>query len=438
MTPRRRTTPPTTTNPAPGVHEPQSRRRRTAISTTNRNLDGYEPQSRRKGRGGVALVGLAMVLAACGGGSDDDGAGDGPAPGTTAAEAGSALDLAEVCPATVVMQQDWQPQAEHGAMYELVGEDHEIDTEAKSVTGSLVAGDVDTGVQIEVRPGGPNVGFQSVAALMYLDDDITVGAVNTDSAIVNHEAQPTVAVVSQLTVSPQILMWDPETYPEAETVEDIVATDATVVTSGPVLPALVASTTEFDLSRSDTSYEGTPARFVSDPSIVQQGLLTNEPYVYENEVEPWGRPVASGLLAEVGHSTYPGPVAVRADRVEELAPCLERLVPVLQQSQIDFLADPGPATDLILDLVESYQLSWTYSEGVAQYSVETQLAEDLVHDDPASGTFGAFDPERMQEIVDTYLPVLVDQGAVSFDTLDPAQLYTNEYLDDSISMADQS
>ncbi|MGC5614587.1 hypothetical protein [Georgenia sp. Z1491] len=384
----------------------------------------------------VAVVGTALLLAACGGGSTDDDAAAGPAPGATAAEAGSALDLAEVCPATVVMQQDWQPQAEHGAMYQLVGDDHEIDTEAKSVTGSLVAGGVDTGVQIEVRPGGPNVGFQSVAALMYLDDDITVGAVNTDSAIINHEAQPTVAVTSQLTVSPQILMWDPETYPEAETIEDIVATDATVVTSGTVLPALIASTTGFDLARSDTSYEGTPARFVSDPSIVQQGLLTNEPYVYEHEVEPWSRPVASALLAEVGHSTYPGPVAVRADRLEELSPCLERLVPVLQQAQIDFLADPGPATDLILELVDAYQLSWTYSAGVAEYSVDTQLDADLVHDDPASGTFGAFDPARMQEIVDTYLPVLVAEGAVTFDELDPNVLYTNEFLDDSISLAD--
>ena len=39
------------------------------------------------------------------------------APAAAAAPAGGPLDLAAGCPATVVMQQDWQPEAEHGAMY---------------------------------------------------------------------------------------------------------------------------------------------------------------------------------------------------------------------------------------------------------------------------------------------------------------------------------
>ncbi|MGO1173252.1 MAG: hypothetical protein ACTMKU_02990 [Actinomycetaceae bacterium] len=417
-----------TAAPARGTASP-------ARATTPSARRSSAPTAGRGLRTAAGILVAAALLAACGGGDDGaGGAADGPAPGTTAAEAGSALDLAEVCPATVVVQQDWQPQAEHGGTYHLVGDDYTIDTDAKSVTGSLVAGDVDTGVQVEVRPGGPNVGFQSVAALMHLDDDITLGAVNSDSAIINHEAQPTVAVVSQMTVSPQILMWDPETYPEAETIEDIVATGATVVTSGTVLHALLADRTEFDPADADSSYEGTPARFVSDPSIVQQGLVTNEPFVYEHEVEPWSRPVAHALLAEVGHSTYPGPMAVRADRLEELSPCLERLVPVLQQSQIDFLADPGETLDLVVELVEAYQLSWTYSPEVADYSVRTQLAEDLVHDDPASGTFGAFDPVRMQEIVDTYVSVLEAEGAIGFGSLDPTELYTNEFVDEGISM----
>src|SRR3546814_17356034 len=90
-------------------------------------------------------------------------------------------------------------------MYALVGDDYTIDTDTKTVTGSLVAQGVDTGVDIEVRPGGPNVNFQPVPALMYLDTDILIGAVNTDAAIVAAADQPTVAVASQLTWSTQIL-----------------------------------------------------------------------------------------------------------------------------------------------------------------------------------------------------------------------------------------
>ena len=144
----------------------------------------------------VATAGLALVLTACGGGDSDDTAAGGGEPAGDAAETGGALDLSDVCPATVVMQQDWQPEAEHGAMYYLVGDDYTIDADAKTVTGSLVLDGTDTGVDIEVRPGGPNVNFQPVPALMYLDTDILIGAVNTDAAIVSAADQPTVAVAS--------------------------------------------------------------------------------------------------------------------------------------------------------------------------------------------------------------------------------------------------
>ncbi|WP_163540883.1 hypothetical protein [Occultella kanbiaonis] len=389
--------------------------------------------NRKMSIAGLSAAGL-LALTACGGASDAADDPTGSELDATVAEAGSAFDLSDVCPATVVMQQDWQPEAEHGAMYNLVGSDYTIDTDAKSVTGSLVVDGVDTGVDIEVRPGGPNVGFQSVPALMYLDDDITLGAVNTDTAISGYETQPTIAVTSQMTVSPQILMWDPDTYPGATTIEEVVSQGAVVVTSGDVIPTLLAETTSFDLANSDTSYEGTPARFVSDTTITQQGFATAEPYIYENEIAEWGRPVAYQLLAEVGYNIYPEPLAVRADKLDELSDCLARLVPIMQQSQIDYLADPGPTNELIVELVEAYDLSWTYSLGVADFSAAAQVSEGIVTDDPASGVFGQFDPERMQAIVDTFVPLLEAQGLITVTDIDPAELYTNEFIDASISM----
>jgi len=378
----------------------------------------------------ATALAAALVLSACGGGEESGAAG---APAAPAAEAGGPLDLTGACPATVVLQQDWQPEAEHGSMYSLVGPDYEIDASSKSVKGSLVAQGVDTGVDVEVRPGGPNVGFQPVPALMYLDDTITLGAVNSDAAIAAFADQPTVAVASQLTVSPQILMWDPESHPGAKTIREVAAAGVPVLTSGDVVPALLVNKGIIQRPQVDTSYEGTPARFVSDPTILQQGFATAEPYVYQNEIQEWGKPVGYEPLANYGYSIYPEPLAVRADKLEELRPCLQKLVPIMQQSQIDYLKDPAPTNRLIVELVEAYQTGWSYTPGVAEYSAKAQVEQGFVKNDPASGVFGKLDPDRMREIVSTFGPILQAQGTIS-SVPDAESLYTNDFIDPNIKM----
>jgi hypothetical protein len=371
----------------------------------------------------------ALVLAACAGGETAPAAG----PAASGAPAGGPLDLTGACPATVVMQQDWQPEAEHGGMYSLVGPDRTIDANAKLVRGSLVAQGVDTGVDIEVRPGGPSVGFQPVPALMHLDDSIVLGTVYSDTAIATSANQPVVAVVSQLTTSPLMFMWDPASHPGAQTLRDVAASGVPLVTSDPVIPALLEGQGIISPAQVDTSYDGSPARFVSDPRILQQGYATTEPYLYEHEISAWGRPVANQKLADYGYTVYPSPLSVRADRLEQLRPCLEKLVPIMQRAQLDYLADPGPTNALIVELVEAYQTGWTYSPGVADYAVRAMREEGLVTNDPASGVFGQFDPARMEQIVSTFGPLLQAQGTIA-EVPAPDTLYTNEFIDPSIRM----
>jgi hypothetical protein len=384
-----------------------------------------------------------LALAACGGGGGTAAA-PSAAPGTgqnaaaaPAAPAGGPLDLKGAgCPATVVMQQDWQPEAEHGAMYALVGPDKTIDTNTKSVKGSLVAQGVDTGVDVEVRSGGPNTGFQTVPALMYLDEAITLGAVNTDQAITTAAAQPTVAVTSQMTISPQMLTWDPASHPGLNTIREVAATGATVLTSGDTktISSLLISQGVMKPEQSDTGYQSTPERFVADPTILQQGFATAEPYIYENEIPQWHKPVKNERLYEYGFTIYPEPLAVRADKLEQLRPCLQKLVPVMQRAQLDYLANPEPTNQLIIDLVNAYQTGWTYSKGVADFSVKTQLEGGFVTNDPASGVFGKFDPARMKQIVDSFWPIFAKEGTVTGSAPDPATLYTNDFIDNAIKM----
>ena len=56
---------------------------------------------------------LTLVVAACG---DGMGGGEG---GQTITGRGDSL--AGVCPHTVVIQSDWEPEAEYGALYQLLG-----------------------------------------------------------------------------------------------------------------------------------------------------------------------------------------------------------------------------------------------------------------------------------------------------------------------------
>lgn len=381
--------------------------------------------------GSVLTLTSLLALTACSSGDDEASA---AALDVSAAEAGSPLDLSDVCPATIVMQQDWEPEAEHSGMYSLVGSDYTVDADKKRVSGSLVAQGVDTGVDIEVRPGGAAISYQSVASQMYVDTDIMLGAATTDAGMASSKDQPVTAVVAQLNMSPQIIMWDPESYPGAETIAEIAEQGASIVVSGggSNLGAMLSGNGTVPADQIDPSYNGDPSRFVGDPTIAQQGFATAEPYIYENEISAWGKPVAYQLASEVGYTVYPEPLAVRSGELEELTPCLTKLVPILQQAQIDYLDDPESTNNLIVELVETYNTGWVYSKEVADYSHEKMLELGVIQTD-TSGIFGGMDEARIQGVIDSFGPILEASGTELKEGLAPADLFTNEFLDESIT-----
>ena len=132
------------------------------------------------------------------------------------------MSLAGDCPETVVIQTDWMPEAEHGFLYQMVGEGYEIDAGKAYVTGPLIdAGGNDTGVEIQIRSGGAAQNFSPVTQIMYADDAVTLGYVYTDEAIQFSGDFPTVAIESGFEKNPQMIMWDPETYPDVTGIADL-------------------------------------------------------------------------------------------------------------------------------------------------------------------------------------------------------------------------
>jgi hypothetical protein len=349
---------------------------------------------------------------------------------------GDRLSLAGVCPKNVVVQTGWYPQIERGAVYALVGKNPRIDAGRKRVSGRLMAQGRDTGVSIEVRAGGPAIGFEQVSAQMYLDTSITLGDMSTDESVQNSLRQPTLAVVAPLEIDPQAILWDPATYPTFNTIVDIGQTDTPVLVFGgaPITDYLVGSGI-LRATQIDESYDGSPARFVaSGGKIAQQGFVTNEPYLYEHEVKAWDKPVAYELVYDTGYVIYPRTtLAVRdADR-QRLSPCLRKLVPIIQHAEVDFLADPRPTIDLILKLVEAYGGGFVYSRGLADYGVKQLTMLGLVGNG-TNRTLGDFDPKRVQKVIDIVTPILAAHNKSTKPGLRPEDITTNEFIDPLIGL----
>ena len=383
----------------------------------------------------VLPVAAALVLAACGGDDGGDASDTTAAGGTeTTAAGGGAGSLAGVCPDTIVIQTDWNPQAEHGASYVLVGDGYTVDADKKTVKGPLVAGGVDTGVDVEVRIGGPAIGFQTVSAQMYQDTSITLGYVSTDEAVAGSAEQPTLAVLAPLEKNPQILMWDPESFPGVTKVADMPDT-VKVVTFGPaVYQQWMVAQGIVTADQLDGSYDASPARFVAEAGeIVQQGFASAEPYIYENEVPEWGKPVAYELIHDMGFEIYSQALAIRSADKDALSGCLKAFVPIYQQAAIDYLNDPAETNALMLELIEKYNTGWVYSEGVAEYSVATQKELGLVGNGP-DDTLGNMDEARVQTVIDELLPIFEEEGTPVKEGITAADIMTNEFVDPAIGL----
>jgi hypothetical protein len=407
----------------------------------------------------IAVVGIA--LAACGDDDDDDGSsattGATIAPATSAAGpattggpettaggtettagvpettgGGEAVDLASVCPDPIVVQTDWFPESEHGALYNLVGEGYEVDVDQQVVSGPLVAGGQDTGVGIDIRTGGPAIGDQTVAAVTYADDSITLAYANTEAQVLQDDVTPLISVVAPLEINPQIIYWDPETYPDVETLADLGEENITInVFGGGVFSEVFVGNGTWNAGQIDPSYDGSPARFVAeDGAIAQQGFASSEPYTYEHVFEEWGKPVAYQTFHDAGFQVYSQTLSVREADLEELRPCLEQFVPIIQQSAIDFLNDPDRANAIIIDTVEQYNTFWVYDEALANYSVETMREQGYVGNGP-DDTLGNMEEGRIQTVIDQMRD---DAGLDVPADLVAADLFTNEFIDPDIGL----
>ena len=400
---------------------------------------------RRRNRRSTMMIAMlavfALVAAACG--DDEEPAPTTQAATTTAAapqttavadempEGAMMTSLAGVCPDPLVIQLDWEPESEHGGIYQLVGDGYEIDTDAKSVRGPLVAGGNETGIDIEVRIGGFAVGFQPVQSLMYQDQDIFMGFVRATEAMATYADVPIVSVMATFEKSAFAIYWDPETYPNVHQIADLRDEGATILLGRPdVFQDWWLAEGIMDESQMDLTDQPKPAAFVGQGgAVAEAGFATAEPYIYEVEVPEWGKPIRTQLIHDTGFEEYFQAIGVRADDAVDRADCLKEVVPIIQQAHVDFLNNPGPTNQLILELVDTYDTGWIYTQGVADFAVSTMLELGIMGNGD-NNTLGDFDMDRVTGL----LEIIAQVTDADVSGLAPEDLVTNEFIDFSIGL----
>ncbi len=374
--------------------------------------------------GTTLAIGLGIaLLGACA--SSDSATTD---TASDAAASTSASSLAEVCPATVVVQTDWFPESEHGGLFQLLGSDAVASKDSGAVVGSLMVNEQSTGVNLEIRAGGPFL-ESPVVTEMYQDNAITFGYVGTDVAITRYNDAPTLAVFNALNINPQVVLWDATKHPEAKTIADAAKSVKTFYVYGdPSWMRYFVAQGLIEKGQVDSNYKGNLLLTTEDAA--HQGFATSEPYKYAN-LESGAITTGYQLIHDAGWNSYAQNLAIRKDRLEELRPCLEKIVPIFQQAQLDYIADPARANAIILSTVATYDSWWTQSEGDVSNGAASQKELGIIGNGETE-TFGDLEETRVNDFIAKATPILREQGLEIAD-ITASDITDNEFLDTSIT-----
>lgn len=377
--------------------------------------------------GGVLLAVPAAALAQA------------PEPGAFARQAYT-TPLAEACPSPFIVQKDWLAQAEHGGLYQMIGAGGEMSS--GRYTGPLGS----TGIELTILEGGGGIGLgdgeTAYSALHHGNSRAGVvphmGFQELDNAFIFSALFPVVGVMAPLDVAPQGLFWDEGTYPEGfHSLEDLRAFAASG--EGMIYVSTVQRTFGLFLVQSGVDrdafiegYRGDGENFVANNGTwLNQGFLTSEVYRFETG-NNWARPIGFVTVNELGYENYTGMLSVATHRLDELAPCLELLVPIIQQAYIDYVTDPAEVNGLIFEFNEAGHATswWRTPMDLMDYAAATLHEAGIVGNGP-NDTYGDFDMERVGRMAGIVAPWLDER---SDPDVSPEQVVTNRFIDPSIRL----
>src|SRR5215212_10272306 len=225
---------------------------------------------------------------------------------------------------TVNFGTDWKAQAEHGGFYQAIA------------TGIYKR----HGLDVHLRPGGPQVNHAQLLAAGALDFNIA----SNSFVPLNYVQQniPMLAIAAIFQKDPSVLIAHPGQGSDnlaALKGKPIMIGSDTRVTAWQFLKQKFGYTDD-----QIRPYAFSAAPFLVDPKAIQQGYLTSEPFVIEKEGV---KPVVL-LLADAGYSSYGGLIETSAKLAKEKPDLVQRFVDAIIEGWYSYLhGDPAPGNALI-------------------------------------------------------------------------------------------
>lgn len=262
----------------------------------------------------------------------------------------------------VTLQTDWFPQGEHGGLYQALAAGHYAAA----------------GLDAEIWPGGPGAGIR----LKVARGDADFGMLRADDVLLAvSRGLPLVMVMATLQHEPLALMVHADS--PVRSFPDLAG--RTVIGNVgmawmPYLERRFGITFE---KRQNTYGLG---EFLSRPEIIQQAMVTNEPYFARAQ----GRAVRWLGLAEAGYDPYHVVVA-RRSLVQDRPELVRAFVQASIRGWHEYLTgDPAAADALIL------QRNPQMTAGLLEHSRRELIAGRFVTGDPDRGErIGHLDPARL-------------------------------------------
>ncbi|TAL02637.1 MAG: ABC transporter substrate-binding protein [Rhodospirillaceae bacterium] len=244
--------------------------------------------------------------------------------GVFAAAAFLTLVFPAVAADKIVLGTDWRAEAEHGGYYQ-----------AKA-TGLYAA----AGLDVTIRQGGPQVNHAQLLAAGRID----ISVAPNSFIPLNYVAQdiPMVAVAAMFQKDPAVLI-----------AHAGAGTDSLAVLKGRKI--MISPETRVGFWRFLKSkygftddqiapYTFNLAPFLADPTAVQQGYLTSEPF----QIERAGQQARVILLADSGYTSYASVITTSRKLTEDNPDLVRRFVDATIKGWLSYLnGNPAPANALI-------------------------------------------------------------------------------------------